>query len=58
MHLASAPRVLRVIVRLMQSYEHSHHTCCKRLMSKAEVAVLLVFVVGYLVVVWLLAKAN
>jgi hypothetical protein len=25
MHLSCAPRVLRVIVRLMQSYEHSHH---------------------------------
>jgi hypothetical protein len=25
MHLSCAPRVLRWIVRLMQSYEHSHH---------------------------------
>jgi hypothetical protein len=32
--------------------------CCKRSMSKAEVAVLLVFVVGYFVAAWLLAKAN
>jgi hypothetical protein len=30
MHLACAPRVLRVIVRLMQSDEDSHHKCLKR----------------------------
>jgi hypothetical protein len=29
MHLSCAPRVLRVIVRLMQSYEHSHHSVAR-----------------------------